>query len=107
MQVDPIKLTLKAPGTKILKLAYDELRSSFAFKFNLRRYNQVYNRRRAKPVHRATRSFDAAAHGKAVQVDGIKTRGESAYDFSDRKESINLSAFNCCFQIQLASLQPC
>ena len=41
MQVDPIKPTLKAPGTKRLKLKYDGLLSSFAFKFNLRRYNEV------------------------------------------------------------------
>ena len=42
MQVDPIKPTLKAPGTKRLKLQYDEPLSSFAFKFNLRRYNQGF-----------------------------------------------------------------
>ena len=39
MQDNPIKPTLKAPGTKRLKLKYDELLSTFAFKFNLRRYN--------------------------------------------------------------------
>ena len=38
MQVDPIKPTLKAPGAKRLKLKCDELLSSFAFNFNLRRY---------------------------------------------------------------------
>ena len=31
---------LKSPGTKRLKLKYDELLSNFAFNFNLRRYNQ-------------------------------------------------------------------
>jgi hypothetical protein len=41
VQVDPIKPTLKAPGTKRLKLDYDEPLSEFAFKFNLRRYNTV------------------------------------------------------------------
>ena len=41
MQVDPIKPTLKAPGTKRLKLKYDEPLSKFAFKFNLRRYSLV------------------------------------------------------------------
>jgi hypothetical protein len=41
MQVDPIKPTLKAPGTKRLKLKYYSLPSSFAFKFNLRRYTKV------------------------------------------------------------------
>ena len=38
MQVDPIKPKLKAPGTKRLKLKYDKLLSSSAFKFNLHRY---------------------------------------------------------------------
>jgi hypothetical protein len=42
VQVDPVKPTSKAPGTKRLKLKakleYHKLLSSFAFKFNLRRY---------------------------------------------------------------------
>ena len=42
MQVDPIKPTLKAPGSKRSKLKSDELLSSFAFNFNLRRYNMVF-----------------------------------------------------------------
>ena len=41
MQVDSIKPTLKAPGTKHLKLKYGELLSSYAFKMNLRRYMVV------------------------------------------------------------------
>jgi len=40
VQVDPIKPTLKAPGTKRLKLKHDEPLSNFAFKFNLRRYTK-------------------------------------------------------------------
>jgi len=40
VQVDPLKPTLKAPGTKRLKVEFDELLSSFAFNFNLRRYNE-------------------------------------------------------------------
>ena len=40
MQVDdPIKLTLKAPGTKRLTLKCDEPLSNVALIFNLRRYN--------------------------------------------------------------------
>ena len=38
MQIDPIKPTLKAPGTKRLKLNFDEPLSNVAFNFNLRRY---------------------------------------------------------------------
>jgi hypothetical protein len=34
-----MKRTLKAPGSKRLKLQYGRLLSSFAFKFNLRRYS--------------------------------------------------------------------
>ena len=41
MQVDPIKPTLKAPGTKRLKLECDKPLSNFAFKFNLRRYTKI------------------------------------------------------------------
>jgi hypothetical protein len=44
VQADPIKPTLKAPGTKGLKLKYDELVSNFAFKCNLRRYIKAANR---------------------------------------------------------------
>jgi hypothetical protein len=39
VQIDPIKPTLKAPGTKPSKLKYDKPLSSFAFNVNLRRYN--------------------------------------------------------------------
>ena len=38
MQVEPMKPVLKAPGTMLLKLIYDEPLSNFAFNFNLRRY---------------------------------------------------------------------
>ena len=38
MQVDPIKPTLKAPGSKRLKVEDEKLLSHYAFNFNLRRY---------------------------------------------------------------------
>jgi len=38
VQLNPIKPMLKPPGTKHLRLEYDGLLSSFAFKFDLRRY---------------------------------------------------------------------
>ena len=40
VQVDPIKPKLKSSGTKRLKMENDELLSSFAFKFNLGRFNK-------------------------------------------------------------------
>jgi hypothetical protein len=39
VQVEPIKATLKAPGTELLKPKCDNLPSNFGFKFILRRYN--------------------------------------------------------------------
>jgi len=41
VQLDPIKPTLKAPGTKRLKLKYDGPVLNFAFEFNLRLYTMV------------------------------------------------------------------
>jgi len=41
VQVDPINSTFKAPGTNRLKLEFDDLLSSFAFNFNLRRYTMA------------------------------------------------------------------
>ena len=43
MQLDPIKPTLKPPGSKRLNLKCADLVSSFAFNFNLRRYIKAHN----------------------------------------------------------------
>ena len=54
-----MKPVLKAPGTYLLQLQYDEPPSNFAFKFNLRHYSkgvfsklpmlrQLWNERRAE-----------------------------------------------------------
>jgi hypothetical protein len=52
VQVDPIKPNLKLPGTERLKLTCDELLSTFAFKFKLRRYKLV--ERNMKPLRTGT-----------------------------------------------------
>jgi len=44
VRVGPIKPVLKASGTKRLDLRYDDLRTSFAFNFNLRRYTKLEQR---------------------------------------------------------------
>ena len=41
MQVDPIKPTLKAPGTRRLNLKCEEPHSDFAFNFKSRRYTMA------------------------------------------------------------------
>jgi len=74
VQVEPMKPMLKAPG-KRLKLTYDKLLSSFAFKFNLRRYNPAADR----PLLDLDIALllVPATLGRAVQVDTIKPRVES------------------------------
>ena len=44
MQVDPIKATLKAPGSKLLKLEHEKLLSNFVFNFNLRHSTEEWSR---------------------------------------------------------------
>ena len=41
VHLEPMKPLLTAPGIKSLELNYDDLLSSVAFNFNLRRYNVV------------------------------------------------------------------
>ena len=74
MQVDPIKPTLKAPGTKRLKLKNDVPLSNFAFKFNLRRYNKRDNARLPQHNHAWGNGStpQSTMHGRAVQADPIK-----------------------------------
>jgi len=57
-----MKPTLKAPGTKRLKLKYDVPVSNFAFNFNLHRYISVYD----------SSSSSLNYYGRAVQVDPMK-----------------------------------
>jgi hypothetical protein len=53
VQVHPIKPALTAPGTKLLRLEFDGLLSTFAFKFSLRRYTSArWRPRRASPTPR-------------------------------------------------------
>jgi len=52
VQVDPIKPTLKAPGTMRLTLKYVALLSSFACEYNLRRCTKA-GRDKTTPLHTA------------------------------------------------------
>jgi hypothetical protein len=61
-----------------LKLKFGEPLSNFAFNFNLRRYSTEQRELSAQyPL-----SCFSAGKGRAVQVDSIKTRVESAPGFS-------------------------
>ena len=68
-----MKPTLKAPGTKLLKLKFDQPLSSFAFKFNLRRYTEVLS------VH-----FGASAECFASPLNHHYAHYFSAFPDTDR-----------------------
>ena len=63
VQVVLIKPTLKAPGTKRLKLTYDGMASKFAFKFNLRRYIKVRRSVRRMMQRAAAAALDTWRQG--------------------------------------------
>ena len=67
MQIDPVKPTLKAPGTLRLKHKHVKLLSNFAFEFNLRRYSVVYNGTKS-PMYPHTTAYDvdAAISGRGL-----------------------------------------
>ena len=78
MQIDPIKRTLKPPGatSHLLTLKCDEALSTFAFKFNLRRYtvgqleetlSTLKFAQRAKLV-KVTATANEEAIGSAVEL---------------------------------------
>jgi len=62
VQVDPIKLTLKAPVTILLTLKRDEPLSTFGFNFNSRRYTM-------EVLQEEQRSGRAAARTAAEDID--------------------------------------
>jgi hypothetical protein len=60
VQVDPIKPTLRPPGTKRLKLKYDKPLSSFAYNFNSRRYTKQYLWDTRDHLHRMLKTVNVA-----------------------------------------------
>ena len=74
VQVDPIKPTLKAPGTNLLTLIYVESLSIFAFKFNLRRYSVVRIARLAKLLRilRSSRIFSRFENSMTINYGALK-----------------------------------
>ena len=76
VQVDPIKPKLKPPGAKRLKHKHDEPLSSFAFKFNLRRYNPV---KRAVHLTLHQRQFIEEGNPGSLRLHGRQGQAQLAY----------------------------
>ena len=70
MQVHPIKSMLKAPGTMLLKLKYDEPLSTFAFKFNVRRYIKALARIIFATHDEKDKEFEARPYHCAPKCSG-------------------------------------
>ena len=76
MQVEPIRPTLKAPGSMLLKLTCNDLLSNFAMKLNLRHYSKEELRRLAASrasspgpgQYSAETAFDYAKKNRAHEV---------------------------------------
>ena len=84
MQVHPIQPKLKPPGSKRLKLKCDALLSTFAFKFNLRRY--------IKAIRKAARK-QARAQMSAAGAGGGGGGGGSALVGGRRRQGLTLVHF--------------
>ena len=76
------KPVLKQPVDLRLKIQYDGTHSNFTYNFNLRRYTGDSGRVRGGIRPGAGRQGGQSGQGRAVQVDSIKTRVDSAYVFS-------------------------
>ena len=75
VQVDPLKPMLKPPGTKRLKLNYDILLSTSAFKFNLRCYTmatEAAKREAAAAAEAATWELAAVTDAAAWELAAAK-----------------------------------
>ena len=77
MQVDPIKPKLRPPGTKRWKANCDVLLSTSAFKFNLRRYNKDWCKKRTRENEEAA-AAEAAAAAVTAEASGSGGRSGSA-----------------------------
>ena len=93
MQVAPIKPTLKAPGTKRLKLKYEQLLSTVGFNFNLRRYNKdAFENEIRQVLGRALQSFPdcllivyqcvRTVHARRMLLPGLATHSHFSLHLS-------------------------
>jgi len=82
VQVEPFTPTLKAPGSKHLKLQYDQTLSTFAFKFNLHRFDKAAKAEKAAAAR-------AAAAEKATADKAAKAPAEAGA-YTRSKFQLNL-----------------
>jgi len=101
VQVDPTKPMLKAPGTKRLKLNYDncfQFCFNSAFKFNLRRYNKAVGNDALEsilskniPINTADEKFNEAIISSVDRIAAILEAGSAPSPFA-----LSLCAVTLC-----------
>jgi hypothetical protein len=69
VKLKPMQSTLKALGSKPLKLKCDELLSRFAFKFNLRRYNVAATEARLMQLSMEKDALEGWAEYRVTRYD--------------------------------------
>jgi hypothetical protein len=102
VQVDPNKTTLKAPGIKRVKLKFDKVLSSFAFKFKLRRFSMV--------ADRVVRSPAAPGVDNDVEVEGYATELQHGGQFMPMAVMPGRALHSSTFQLNLSRFghtSPC
>jgi len=98
VQVDPIKSTLKPPGTQHLKAKYDKLLSNFAFKFNMRPYTKAAAAKaaaakKARVAGKAPTHLGSTPAARAAAAAAAAAAGESREGLSTlfKKELVDFA----------------
>jgi len=80
VQIDPIKPKLKPPGTNCLKLKFDILLSTSAFKSDLRRYSKDYYNHTAVDMKQFekdwVRALEKTRFTNFVEREAVRAAGE-------------------------------
>jgi hypothetical protein len=103
VQVDPIKPSLKASGPKRLKLEYDKMLSTFAFKFNLRRYIMNANSADAGVVIGALSGTALTALMEGLGRFNFDVSGSTG--FTDRSQA-GVVQDDMCTRVAISALVP-
>jgi len=94
--VEPMKPTLKAPGTKLLKLKYDTPPSYFAFNLNLCRYIEDPRMFRSDAGEWQVCLAEESEDGYGENSDEDEEEEEEEEEDEDDEDDDGCCCCNCC-----------